>query len=62
MYFFYPETANLTLEEIDFLFTDRARHPSLGSRAGEVIKMGDAAEDGRSVSPDDSKGHVEEKE
>ncbi|OKP13867.1 Sugar transporter STL1 [Penicillium subrubescens] len=29
VYFFYPETANLTLEEIDFLFTDRARHPSL---------------------------------
>ena len=25
VYFFYPETANLTLEEIDFLFTDRSR-------------------------------------
>ncbi|CAL5867526.1 uncharacterized protein PFLUO_LOCUS1745 [Penicillium psychrofluorescens] len=25
VYFFYPETANLTLEEIDFLFTDRTR-------------------------------------
>jgi hypothetical protein len=29
IYFFYPETANLTLEEIDFLFTDRARYPSI---------------------------------
>ncbi|CAI7655684.1 hypothetical protein N7533_007271 [Penicillium manginii] len=31
VYFFYPETANLTLEEIDFLFTNRATHPSLPS-------------------------------
>ena len=42
MYFFYPETANLTLEEIDFLFTDR-RHGNIrgtgtgiGSRAGSI--------------------------
>ncbi|KAJ5749189.1 uncharacterized protein N7511_010885 [Penicillium nucicola] len=34
IYFFYPETANLTLEEIDFLFTDRARYPTIvGSRS-----------------------------
>jgi hypothetical protein len=25
IYFFYPETANLSLEQIDFLFTDNKR-------------------------------------
>ena len=27
IYFFYPETANLTLEEIDYLFMDRRSGP-----------------------------------
>lgn len=27
VYFVYPETANLTLEEIDFLFTQREKSP-----------------------------------
>ncbi|KAJ5105884.1 hypothetical protein NUU61_003231 [Penicillium alfredii] len=40
VYFFYPETANLTLEEIDFLFTDRARHPSLHSRVRSGTEAG----------------------
>ncbi|KAJ5439549.1 uncharacterized protein N7458_010547 [Penicillium daleae] len=42
VYFFYPETANLTLEEIDFLFTDRARHPSLGAHGNVGGEGGDA--------------------
>ncbi|KAJ5684094.1 uncharacterized protein N7477_000439 [Penicillium maclennaniae] len=58
VYFFYPETANLTLVEIDFLFTERTRHPSLMSRAGEMIMIGDGwgedGGDGRSVRPDES--------
>lgn len=44
VYFFYPETANLTLEEIDFLFTDRARHPSLRSNAQQVNSSDDVLE------------------
>ena len=44
VYFFYPETANLTLEEIDFLFTDRARHPSLRSNVPPVNSSDDVLE------------------
>ncbi|KAJ5390444.1 uncharacterized protein N7496_001512 [Penicillium cataractarum] len=47
VYFFYPETANLTLEEIDFLFTDRARHPSLRGHVGVNGDDGDAANAGK---------------
>ncbi|CAG8939573.1 unnamed protein product [Penicillium salamii] len=37
VYFFYPETANLTLEEIDFLFTDGGRPtPPAGLGTGSV--------------------------
>ncbi|CAG8179075.1 unnamed protein product [Penicillium salamii] len=37
VYFFYPETANLTLEEIDFLFTDGGRpSPPSGLGTGSV--------------------------
>lgn len=65
IWFFYPETANLTLEEIDFLFTDRARHPSLGSHAAHgESKTGGVGQDGDgSVSPSEIReDHVEDKE
>ncbi|OJJ39405.1 hypothetical protein ASPWEDRAFT_25241 [Aspergillus wentii DTO 134E9] len=42
IYFFYPETANLTLEEIDYLFTDRRQgsvHPRVPT-PDEVHEVG----------------------
>ena len=46
----------MTLEEIDFLFTDRARHPSIlagvGSTAGTTVKTKNESADG-SVSHDE---------
>ena len=48
MYFFYPETVNLTLEEIDFLFTERRHeHGVCGSGSGSGV-IGEGNE-GRSV-------------
>ncbi|OAL22877.1 hypothetical protein AYO22_06785 [Fonsecaea multimorphosa] len=40
VYFCYPETANLTLEEIDFLFTDRTRQ-SLREEHSSDVGQGD---------------------
>jgi hypothetical protein len=51
VYFFYPETANLTLEEIDFLFTDRARHPSMRGRVDVSGDTGDTGKESGSTSP-----------
>jgi hypothetical protein len=38
VYFCYPETANLTLEEVDYLFTKEGRHGihALGGRSQPV--------------------------
>ena len=48
IYFFYPETANLTLEEIDFLFMDR--RTAGGHRSGSGVESGLAfADDVREV-------------
>ena len=48
IYFFYPETANLTLEEIDFLFMDRRTVG--GHRSGSGVESGLAfADDVREV-------------
>ncbi|KAJ5861332.1 uncharacterized protein N7529_008642 [Penicillium soppii] len=61
IYFFYPETANLTLEEIDFLFTDRARHPSALAGVGveaATMRSKDESADG-SVSHDEVRGGQE---
>ncbi len=40
VYFSYPETANLMLEEIDYLFTDRQRRPT-GASASTAVGEGD---------------------
>ncbi|KAJ6115560.1 hypothetical protein N7523_005977 [Penicillium sp. IBT 18751x] len=41
VYFFSPETANLTLGEIDCLYTDCTGDLSLMSRAGDINMIGD---------------------
>ncbi|OOQ81535.1 hexose carrier protein [Penicillium brasilianum] len=51
VYFLYPETANLTLEEIDFLFTDRARRPSMRGRVDVSGDAGDAGKESGSTAP-----------
>ncbi|CAG8366240.1 unnamed protein product [Penicillium salamii] len=54
VYFFYPETANLTLEEIDFLFTDSRPSPPTGLGTGSAASEG-KGEDTGSVSLDEER-------
>lgn len=42
VYFFYPETANLTLEEIDYLFMDRRSRPGSVQEVREDVVKDDS--------------------